>query len=247
MKAVLTIGGSDCSTGSGIQRDLKVFYEKQIYAASVITAVTAQNSQSFFCFKSVSKKLLLQQLQAVFDEFDIHFVKIGMLGTSSIVKAVSHFLVKKKVYIVYDPVMKTSSGGNLTDPLFIATIKNELLPLVELLTPNIMECEQLSNRKIRNLGNEELESIYYHIGVNNLLIKGGHWFGAESIDYLIQKGRIIPFAGKRIDKEVRGTGCSLSSAIVSELFWGRDLACAIESSKIWLWEKMSHTLGNKFL
>ncbi len=244
MKAILVIGGSDCSSGAGIQRDLNVLFEKKIYGVSVITAVTSQNSKKFYSFQSVSKKQIIHQLNAVFNEFDIEFVKLGMLANSKIVETVSHYLSNKKVTIIYDPVMKSSSGGNLMDSKFIDSIKQNLFSIIELLTPNFNELEALLGCKINDLEENGLKEIYKQLRVKNLLIKGGHIPNHTlSTDYLITNNNIHIFHKERLEKDFRGTGCSLATSIVSEMFKGNDLKNAVEISKEWLWKKMEENKG----
>lgn len=247
MKAVLVIGGSDCSSGAGIQRDLKVLQEKNVYGVSVITAITAQNVNRFYSFQPVALKIVRQQLEAVFEEFDIKFVKIGMIGSSRIVKLVSKFLQTKNVTIVYDPVLKSTTGGELTDSYFIDSIKDYLFPLVELLTPNVKETETLTNCKISQWNEEHLRLIYNEFRVKNLLIKGGHLQGKLSTDYLITEKSIFEFGKDRIPKEVRGTGCSYASSIVCELYKGKSLKNAVQDSKDWLWKKIEESEYKNFL
>lgn len=248
MKAVLVIGGSDCSSGAGIQRDLKVLFEKQIYGVSVVTAITAQNSKHFFSFQPVSPKILTQQLNAVVDDFDIRYAKIGMLGSSKIVETLAKFLQNKNLTIVYDPVMKSSSGGNLMDASFITSIKENLFPLIELLTPNFHELERLLGYPIKNWEHEDWRRIYGELKVKNLLIKGGHMPDAHfSRDYLITRESIHVLEKPRIAKEIRGTGCSLGTSIVSELFLGKSLEESVGLSKEWLWEKIRNSDTSIFL
>lgn len=247
MKAVLVIGGSDCSSGAGIQRDLKVLQEKGVYGVSVITAITAQNTNKFYSFQPVALRVVRQQLEAVFEEFDIKLVKIGMLGTSKIVKLISKFLQRKHVTIVYDPVLKSTSGGELTDSNFIDSVKDYLLPMVEVLTPNVNEIETLTNCKISQWNEEHLRLIYNDLKVKNLLIKGGHLEGKLSTDYLVTEKSIFAFEKDRIPKEVRGTGCSYASSIVCELYKGKNLKNAVQDSKEWLWRKIEESEYKNFL
>lgn len=247
MDAILLIGGSDCSSGAGVQRDLKVLQEKNIYGVTVVTAITAQNSEKFYSYQLVSQRILKDQLKAVFDEFHIRFVKIGMLAHSKIVTLISRFLVKKNVKIVYDPVMQSTTGGGMTDNHFIDTLKNELFPVVELLTPNKMELEKILGFSLNSCEENFLKKIYNEVGVKNLLIKGGHWEGDKSIDYLLTNSQVISFEKIRIKKEVRGTGCSLASSIVAELYKGNDIVTAIRESKEWLWKKINISGYKNFL
>ncbi len=244
MKAILVIGGSDCSSGAGIQRDLNVLFEKKIYGVSVITAVTAQNSNKFYSFQSVSKKQIINQLNAIFDEFDVKFVKLGMLANAKIVETVSYYLSNKNLTIIYDPVMKSSSGGNLIDSKFIDSIKQNLFSIIELLTPNFNELEALLGYKINDLEENGLKEIYEQLKVKNLLIKGGHITNPSlCTDYLITNNHIYTFQKERLEKNFRGTGCSLATSIVCEMYKGRKLENAVDISKEWLWKKMERNEG----
>jgi len=241
VKAILTIGGSDPSGCSGVQRDLKVLWEKGIYGVSVITAITAQSVGKYFGHQWVSSELVNEQLKAVFSEFEIRYVKIGMLGTSEIVKAVSSFLSQEKVFILYDPVMKSSTGGEMVEGDFVQVIRRELIPLVGLLTPNIKECEKIVGRRMERYDEGEVLEVYKEMGVKNLLIKGGHWQDEKSsVDYLVEEGgKVKVFENERVKgKDIRGTGCSYASSIVSELYKGGALEDCVRRSKKWLWEKI---------
>jgi len=247
MKAILTIGGTDPTSAAGVFRDLNVFYENNIYGIAIVTAVTAQNSNRYFSHDLISQKVIKEQLKATFGEFDIHYVKLGMLASSKTVETIANFLSKYSLTIVYDPVLKSSSGGLMHDKNFEQSIKTHLVPMVDLLTPNIPECEMITGIPVTDFNEETLKSFYKKIGAKNLLIKGGHRIGKKSTDYLVTALGINEYSLERIpNKEVRGTGCSLASAIISELYKGETIEEAIKKSKNWIWEKIRTTKNNIF-
>jgi hydroxymethylpyrimidine/phosphomethylpyrimidine kinase len=236
---VVTIAGSDSSGGAGIQADIKAISATGAYAASVITALTAQNTLGVHSIHQIPAEFVQQQINAVFEDLDIQAVKIGMLFDRKIIEAVRISLEKfKPKNIVLDPVMISKSGCELLISDDVRDLQENLFPIVELITPNIPEAEKLMNQKITN--KPEMEYSARQLGLKyktNILIKGGHSESIDSSDvlYLYQEDKYYWIHSERIDTlNTHGTGCTLSSAIASYLAQGFDLLKSIEAAKIYL-------------
>ena len=236
MKVALTIAGSDCSGGAGIQADLKTMTTNGVFAESVITALTAQNTTGVFGVFESSPEFVTQQLDAVFTDIYPDAVKIGMVSSAPIIKAIAEGLKKYEAKnIVIDPVMVSTSGSKLLQDDAISTLEDVLFPLATLLTPNIPEAEILSDIKINSA--EDMTKAAEIIGKKYnaaVLLKGGHSIN-DANDLLYSKGEFKWFSGKRIDNpNTHGTGCTLSSAIASNLAKGMNLDEAVESAKAYI-------------
>lgn len=230
MKTVLTIAGSDCSGGAGIQADLKTFLANGVYGMSAITALTAQNTLGVRSVLNSTPEFLADQLDAIFEDIFPDAVKIGMVSSARLIKIIAERLkfygVKK---IVVDPVMIATSGAKLIDNDAIQTLKAELFPLATILTPNIPELKEISATNDMELG---AQKIFEEFGCA-VLAKGGHGTN-DANDYLFD-GAGTWFYGKRIDtKNTHGTGCTLSSAIAANLAKGYDLKKSVERAKNYL-------------
>ena len=236
MKVALTIAGSDCSGGAGIQADLKTMTTNGVFAESVITALTAQNTTGVFGVFESSPEFVTQQLDAVFTDIYPDAVKIGMVSSAPIIKAIAEGLKKYEAKnIVIDPVMVSTSGSKLLQDDAISTLEEVLFPLATLLTPNIPEAEILSDIKINSA--EDMTNAAEIIGKKYnaaVLLKGGHSIN-DANDLLYSNGESKWFSGKRIDNpNTHGTGCTLSSAIASNLAKGMNLDEAVESAKAYI-------------
>lgn len=236
---VLTIAGTDPSGGAGIQADIKTISATGCYAASVITALVAQNTQGVQAIQEIPANFVMQQIDSVFSDLDISAVKIGMLHNKKNIEAVASALEKlKPKNIILDPVMVAKNGCELLPSNIINFIKERLLPLVNLITPNIFEAEKIVGEKIKTL--HEMESAAERIGNTfniNVLLKGGHLNTTKSSDVLYSKEDFNHywFHEERINtKNTHGTGCTLSSAIASYLAQGCTLHNAIYLSKKYL-------------
>ena len=233
MKAVLTIAGSDSSGGAGIQADLKTIIAHRLFGESVITALTAQNTTGVFGVMDVNPAFVGAQMDAVFDDIRPDAVKIGMVSSPDIVRAIADGLrLHHACNIVVDPVMVATSGARLISEDAIDTLKQKLFPLATVLTPNIPEAEVLTGMKIKSAEDmikaAEQISKEYDCAV---LCKGGHQLN-DANDLLFANGSYHWFKGKRIDNpNTHGTGCTLSSAIASNLAKGYDLQTAVERAK----------------
>lgn len=236
MKVALTIAGSDSSGGAGIQADLKAMSLNGVFAESVITAITAQNTTGVSGIMDVTSEFLEKQMDAVFTDIFPDAVKIGMVSDKDLIRSIA---LKLKQYeaknIVLDPVMVATSGSKLLKDDAIEALKEELFPLALLITPNIPEAELISSLKIEDEDDmkKAAEKIYEDYGVN-VLLKGGHRIN-DANDYLYANGSGIWIKGERIDNpNTHGTGCTLSSAISANLAKGYDLEEAIRKAKKYL-------------
>ena len=244
MKTALTIAGSDCSGGAGIQADIKAMTMNGVYAMSAITALTAQNTTGVRAIQESTPEFLKQQLDAIFEDIFPDAVKIGMVASSELICVIAGSLKKyKATNIVLDPVMVATSGSALMKTDAVKTLIDELLPLATVVTPNIPEAEVLSGLSIEN--KEEMEKAAKFIGDTykcSVLLKGGHSIN-DANDLLYSDGEILWFEGKRIDNpNTHGTGCTLSSAIASNLAKGFALAEAVKNAKDYISEALTAQL-----
>ncbi len=233
MKTVLSIAGSDCSGGAGIQADIKTMIMNGVYAMSAITALTAQNTCGVAGIYEVTPEFLSQQLDAVFGDIFPDAVKIGMVSSSELIEVITGRLKKyQPKNIVVDPVMVSTSGSELMKTDAVSTLIKELLPIASIVTPNIPEAEILSGIPIKTKENmvDSAERIYktYNCAV---LLKGGHSIN-DANDLLYENNEYYWFEGRRIDNpNTHGTGCTLSSAIAANLAKGYNLKEAVKRSK----------------
>ena len=233
MKTALTIAGSDSCGGAGIQADIKTMTMNGVYAMSAITALTAQNTTGVTGIMEVTPEFLASQLDAVFTDIRPDAVKTGMVASSELIRVISSKLKEYKAKnIVVDPVMVATSGAKLISDDAIETLKQELLPLADVITPNIPEAEVLSGMTIRNEDDmiAAAKVICEKFGCS-VLCKGGHQIN-DANDLLYRNGSYVWFKGKRIDNpNTHGTGCTLSSAIASNLAKGEDMDNAVKNAK----------------
>lgn len=233
MKTALTIAGSDCSGGAGIQADLKTMTMNGVYAMSAITALTAQNTTGVTGIMEVTPDFLKQQIDMVFDDIYPDAVKIGMVSSCELIRVIADRL---KFYdaanVVVDPVMVATSGSALMKNDAVQTLIDELLSLAVLVTPNIPEAEILSGLTIKT--EEDMMTAAKHIGDAyncSVLLKGGHSIN-DANDLLYANGKLMWFEGKRIDNpNTHGTGCTLSSAIAANLAKGFTLSESVKRAK----------------
>lgn len=233
MKNLLTIAGSDCSGGAGIQADLKTFAAHQTYGMSVITAVTAQNTQGVFAVQNVNTDIIARQIDAIFSDIHVDAVKIGMLSNKEVISVVAEklqlFLPK---IIVLDPVMVSKSGYHLLEGDAYQFLIKKLFPLTFFLTPNIPEAEIICDMKIFDKDTMQIAAKkIFEMGTKNVLLKGGHL--QNSADDLLFDGKNFEwFCGVKIsNKNTHGTGCSLSSALAANLANGQDVFTAVQNAK----------------
>ena len=236
MKTALTIAGSDSSGGAGIQADIKTMTANGVYAMSAITALTAQNTTGVQGIFEVSPDFLAQQLDSIFTDIRPDAVKIGMVSSTGLIEVIARKLREYRAEnIVVDPVMVATSGAKLISDDAIAALKEHLLPLATVLTPNIPETEVLSGMAVRTPDDmvpaAKAISEQYRCAV---LCKGGHQLN-DANDLLWRDGTSKWFNGKRIDNpNTHGTGCTLSSAIASNLAKGYDLDTSVQKAKAYI-------------
>ncbi|WP_300796354.1 bifunctional hydroxymethylpyrimidine kinase/phosphomethylpyrimidine kinase [uncultured Bacteroides sp.] len=234
--SVLTIAGSDCSGGAGIQADIKAISALGGYAASAITAITVQNTCGVTGIHPVPASYVKAQIEAVMTDIKPSAIKIGMINDVEIVKAIAESIKEyKPKFVVFDPVMVSTSGCKLIEDKAIEAIKEELIPLSTIITPNLSEAMVLTGDNISDAasmtaaGNKILES-----GCGAVLIKGGHLEGNDMCDVLCIKGENTPYiytASKISSKNTHGTGCTLSSSIATYLALGETLQEAVRKAK----------------
>jgi hydroxymethylpyrimidine/phosphomethylpyrimidine kinase len=236
---VLTIAGSDSGGGAGIQADLKTMAALGCYGMSVITALTAQNTRGVNAIHPVPPSFAAEQIAAVFSDIGADAVKIGMLYSAQLIEVIARELKKySAANIILDPVMVAQSGDKLLQDDAIQAIKEYLMPLADVVTPNIPEAEVLLNRSI--LGLEDMQTAAKALaghGSRSILIKGGHLADGDSTDllYLAGEERFVRLAAKRIaSNNNHGTGCTLSSAIASYLARGNDIEDAVRKAKTYI-------------
>jgi len=230
-----TVAGSDSSGGAGIQADLKTFAALGVYGASVITALTAQNTQGVTAIHNVPVDFIAAQIDTVFSDLDVAAVKIGMLSQVAIIETVARGLERHRARnIVLDPVMVATSGDRLLAADAVEALRNVLIPRAIVVTPNLPEAAALTGATAaRNEREMEIQAReLLTLGARNVLIKGGHGSGDESVDLLVGEGELLRLSARRVaTKNTHGTGCTLSSAIAAGLARGLDLRTAAREAK----------------
>ena len=244
MKTALTIAGTDPSGGAGIQADIKTMTANGVYAMSAVTALTAQNTTGVYGILESTPEFLASQLDCIFTDIFPDAVKTGMVSSTGLIQVIADKLKQYQARnIVVDPVMIATSGSRLISEEAVEALKSQLLPLAAVLTPNIPEAEVLSGLTIS--GSEDMERAAREIGERYgcaVLCKGGHDLN-DANDLLWQDGSCKWFCGRRIhNPNTHGTGCTLSSAIASNLAKGCDLETAVERAKIYLSGALSSML-----
>ena len=238
MPVALTIAGSDSSGGAGIQADLKTFAALGVYGASVITALTAQNTKGVTGIHDVPADFVAAQLDAVFGDLDVKALKIGMVSRRDIIEAIVKGLDRwKPKYAVVDPVMVATSGDRLLSPDAVDAMRKMLFPRASIITPNLPEAAALLDAKVA-ISESEIEAQGRRLlafGCPAVLIKGGHGEGAESVDFLVTQKSAVRLAAPRVaTKNTHGTGCTLSSAVAAGLAKGESLEAAVRAAKIYV-------------
>jgi hydroxymethylpyrimidine/phosphomethylpyrimidine kinase len=238
MPVALAIAGSDSSGGAGIQADLKTFAALGVYGASVITALTAQNTTGVSGIHPVPPAFVTAQIDAVFSDLTVAAVKIGMAAQLASIDAIAAGLTRwSPRHVVLDPVMVATSGDRLLAPDAVEALRTKLVPRALLITPNLPEAAALLDQPVAQSEAEIARQgqLLLAMGCRAVLIKGGHGQGSESVDYLIDPAGTIALSAPRLaTKNTHGTGCSLSSAIAAGLAKGEDLATAVRHAKAWI-------------
>ena len=245
----LTIAGSDSSGGAGIQADLKTFSAFGVYGASAITALTAQNTRGVAGVESVAASFVVAQIEAVLADLDVGAIKAGMLADAGIVEAVAHCLrAAPRRPLVVDPGMVATSGDLLLEADAVETMKRQLIPLANLITPNLPEAAWLLGAKPAGDDAQAIEQAkaLHALGCGAVLLKGGHGAGETAVDILCDGEGVEPFVRPRIDTpHSHGTGCTLSAAIAALLAQGVALREAVARAKAYVWQALEagRTLG----
>ncbi|WP_075215590.1 bifunctional hydroxymethylpyrimidine kinase/phosphomethylpyrimidine kinase [Mongoliimonas terrestris] len=234
----VTIAGSDSGGGAGIQADLKTFSALGVYGASVLTALTAQNTRGVFAIHDVPPDFVRAQMDAVFSDLAVDAVKIGMLATPAVIDAVAAGLeAHGQRQVVLDPVMIAASGDPLLRDDAVDTLRRRLMPLALLVTPNLPEAARLLDGPIAETRADMAAqaAALLALGPRAVLVKGGHGTGAESADLLLDAdGQLWLTAPRHATTNTHGTGCTLSSAIAAELARGRQLREAVAEAKAYV-------------
>ena len=240
---VLTIAGSDCGGGAGIQADLKTFQMQGVFGTSVITAVTAQNTLGVFDIQPIPLKTIQAQLEAVKNDFQIASAKIGMLGTAD-------FLSYRPFgTLVLDPVMIAKGGAPLLQQQAVSALSKYLLPLADVITPNIPEAEALTGIKISDTASIQQAALdLQKQGAKNVIIKGGHSLNSQSQQcqdwILLQNGEYFVLESPRFDTpHTHGTGCTFSACLTAELAKGAPLKSAVKTAKDFITAAIYHPLN----
>ncbi len=227
----LTIAGSDSGGGAGIQADLKAFSAMGVYGASVLTAVTAQNTKAVTAIHSIPDDLVVAQIKAVLEDIQIDAIKIGMLGTPSLIEAVADALVGYEGPIVLDPVMVAKSGDALLADSAIDALMSSLFGRATVITPNLPEAAKL----VGDGSPQAQAKALLQLGVGAVLMKGGHADGEVCTDHLVLQTGTQDFPAQRVNtRNTHGTGCSYSSAIAAGLAQGMALNDAVSRAHTWL-------------
>jgi hydroxymethylpyrimidine/phosphomethylpyrimidine kinase len=250
LKKVLTIAGSDSCGGAGIQADLKSFSAQGVYGMSVITAVTAQNTQGVFAVQDITPEIIGQQIDAIFNDIKVGAVKIGMVSQIASIEIISEKLKEYKPQnIVLDPVMISKSGYSLLQPEAKKALIEKLIPLSDVLTPNVPEAEAILEEKLgRTYEISNIDSMVaaaeeiHKLGPKYVLIKGGHMDG-KAVDVLFDGEKVAYFESERVQtKNTHGTGCTLSSAIAANLGLGYSTVESIQKAKDYITTAIEHSL-----
>jgi hydroxymethylpyrimidine/phosphomethylpyrimidine kinase len=243
----LSVAGSDSSAGAGVQADLKTFSALGVYGVTAITAITAQNTLGVRAIHVVPAPVVAAQMEAAFEDFDVAAVKIGMLGAAEIAQIVAAQLGARRAFVVYDPVLASSSGASLARAGVLETAKARLLKRVDCLTPNLAEAAAFlgvdvarDEDAMRAQGQALLK-----LGVRAVLMKGGHLDG-DAVDWLVTPDGDHRFAAPRIDSaNLHGTGCTLSSGIAAYVTLGEPLLEAVRLAKIFVRDAIEAGRGGR--
>lgn len=237
MRTALTIAGSDSGAGAGIQADLKTFAAHGVYGTSAITAITAQNTRGVTGWEAVSAGLVVSQIEAVISDIGADAVKTGMLANAAIVEAVADAVRRLRLSVlVVDPVMIAKGGDRLLEESAVAALRTRLLPLAQVVTPNVPEAEELAGMRITSLEDMGVAARrILELGPRVVLVKGGHLDGDDSVDIAADGSGTFEFRGPRLTTmQTHGTGCTLASAIASNLALGFDVREAIGRARVYL-------------
>jgi hydroxymethylpyrimidine/phosphomethylpyrimidine kinase len=241
MRTALTIAGSDSGGGAGIQADLKTFAALGVYGTSAITALTAQNTVAVTAVHEAPAAFVAAQIDAVVGDFGCDAVKTGMLATREIVDAVAAAIRRHRLpHVVVDPVMVAKSGDHLLAAAAVDALRGALLPLADVVTPNVPEAEVLTGRTIRTIGEAVAAAqVLRALGARAVVIKGGHLDRADIVDVLLIGDRVVEIAGERVaGVHTHGTGCTFAAAIAARLALGDAIEPAVRAAQAFVREAM---------
>ena len=246
MRVALTIAGSDSSGGAGIQADLKTFQAHGVFGMSAVTAVTVQNTQKVYDIQEIQPKIVHDQIICLFDDIEIHAVKIGMVSSIELIQAIAKALkAVKPPAIVLDPVMISKSGYRLLNQDAQDALTQYLFPLAEVVTPNIYEAEALIGKKIAGVDDMKSAAIdILKLGSNKVVVKGGHLEEDRATDILYDGQEFKALESQRVEtKNTHGTGCTFSSAIAANIALGKEFFEAVTLAKAYITGAIEHSLS----
>jgi len=244
MKTVVSIAGSDCSGGAGIQADIKTFAAHGVFGMSVIVSVVAENTSRVIDIQDVTPDMIAKQIDAIFEDIAVDAVKIGMLSTPACMAAVAEKLSQyRPSHVVVDPVMYAKNGCPLMDPGAVETLIALILPHADVVTPNIPEAERIAGMEIQSIQDmEEAARRIYAMGPRAVIVKGGHAVG-DATDVLYDGKAFHYYKAERINtKNTHGTGCTFSSAIAASLALGSSIEQATAQAKAYVTTAIAHAL-----
>jgi len=233
----MTIAGSDSGGGAGIQADIKTFSALDVFATSVITAVTAQNTRGVSAVEDISPTMIREQMRAVLADIEVHAIKIGMVSRCETIRAVAEGLADYRGPMVLDPVMVATSGDRLLREDAISALIASLVPKATIVTPNLPEAALLTGMPVAETRSDMTRQaeIILNAGARAVLMKGGHGCGRDSIDLLFDQSGVTEFSSPRVDtKNDHGTGCTLAAAITAGLARGLSLHESVGAAKTYL-------------
>jgi hydroxymethylpyrimidine kinase / phosphomethylpyrimidine kinase / thiamine-phosphate diphosphorylase len=238
---VLSIAGSDPSSGAGIQGDIKTFTALGAYGLSIITAITSQNTTKFFGVQPVSPSIIKSQLKSILSDFEIDSIKIGMVYNKKTIMAIHSELKNVKIPIILDPIFESTTGGILLQDDSISYFKRLLVPISYVITPNVSEAEKLVNMKIRSLEDfKKSAKMIQNMGARCVVIKGGHLQGNKVTDVLLEENRFYTFSHNKIEFIGHGGGCTFSAALCVNTARGKRLKDAVKSAQEFTLQSMKN-------
>lgn len=246
MKRALTIAGSDSSGGAGLQADLRTFHAYGVYGMSAVTAVTVQNTLSVSNVFALPVDIVVEQIRAVLDDIGADVIKIGMIPTGAMVQAVAKTLQQwPQIPIVVDPVLRASVGEELASSQAIEALRNELLPLATVVTPNLDEAQQITGFPVRDrVDMRRAARTLAHMGIRAVVVKGGHLEEHSAADLLWYDGRELWKEAPRVaTPHTHGTGCTFASAMAASIAQGASYADAMTEAKSFVWEALKEAPG----
>ncbi len=240
----LTIAGSDSGGGAGIQADLKTFAAFGVYGLSALTAVTAQNTEEVRAVLELPPQLVEAQIDAVLEDIGANAAKTGMLSSAAIIQAVARCVARWHLRLVVDPVMVAKGGDSLLQPEAISTLITDLLPLAEVVTPNVPEAERLTGRRIQTRDEMRVAAqAIAELGPHHVIVKGGHSVG-EPVDVYFDSQQFIELHAERIQtRHTHGTGCTFSAAITAFIARGLPVQEAVRQAKTYITGSIQHAPG----